>query len=339
MATIRKRGNSWQAIVSRKGVYESESSLVRAHVAAWAKKLEAEIEAGRFTGESNKTFSDLLDKYAEDYSSKNEGNDKEVLRFAMYKRLYPDLVSLKVSSLTPDILAREWRDKRAAVVSAGTVRREWNTLSKAFNTAVKQYKWMKFNPLSELARPAAPEPRDRRITEKEIKDILYCMGYEPDQTPELVSERVGAIWLFAIETAMRLKEMCILKWEWVDLEKRTVSVPKLTVSHTKTGARKVPLTKKAVAIIEQMLAGRDTVDSEELVFRLKESQVDANFRKYRDQALVDGLTFHDSKHEAVTRLASKVRIEDLSRIVGTRNLKILMGYYNRSAEDIAQDLN
>lgn len=339
MATIRKRGNSWQAIINRKGTYLSESSPLRAHVAAWAKKTEAEIDAGRFTGESYKTFSELLDTYATDYSSKNEGGDKEVMRFEMYKRLYPELLEKKVSSLSSDVLAREWRDKRIEVVAPGTVRREWNTLSKVFNTAVTQYKWMKSNPLVGLARPTAPEPRDRRITEKEITDILYCMGYEPDQYPEFISEKVGAIWLFAIETAMRLKEMCILKWEWVDLENRVVSVPKLTVSHTKTGARKVPLTKKAVSILEQMLNGRDTVDSDELVFKLKESQVDANFRKYRDQALVKGLTFHDSKHEAVTRLAGKVRIEDLSRIVGTRNLKILMGYYNRSAEDIAQDLN
>ena len=339
MATIRKRGNSWQAIINRKGFYLSESSDTRAHVVAWAKKVEAEINAGYFTGESNKTFADLIDAYAEEYSTKNEGGDKELLRFEMYKRLYPDLMERKVSSLTSDILAREWRDKRTEVVSAGTVLREWNTLSKVFTTAVKQYKWMNVNPLSNLTRPIAPEPRDRRISDKEITDITNCMGYNAEKYPELISERVGAIWLFAIETAMRMKEMCILKWKWVDLENRVVLVPKLSEIHTKTGSRKVPLTKKAVKIIEQMLAGRDTVDSEELVFKLNESQVDSNFRKYRDRANVKGLTFHDSKHEAVTRLASKVRIEDLSRIVGTRNLKILMGYYNRSAEDIAQDLN
>lgn len=339
MATIRKRGNSWQAIVNRKGVYLSESSPIRAHVVAWAKKTETAVDAGKFTGESGKTLVNLFDRYAEEYSSKNEGGHKEILRFEMYKRLYPDLVALRVSSLTADVMAREWRDKRAEVVADGTLRREWGTLSKMFNTAIRQYKWMSVNPLTELSRPAAPEPRDRRITEKEINDILYCMGYSPNGSPETVATRVAVIWLFAIETAMRLKEMCILQWGWVDLQNRVVSVPKLTVAHTKTGARKVPLTKRAVQLIEQMLNGRETVDSEELVFGLKESQVDANFRKYRDQALVKGLTFHDSKHEAVTRLASKVRIEDLSRIVGTRNLKILMGYYNRSAEDIAQDLN
>lgn len=339
MATIRKRGSSWQAIVNRKGVYVSESSPIKAHVVAWAKKIETEIEANKFTGKSNKTFADLLEAYGNEYSIKNEGGNKEIIRFNMYKRLYPDLMEMKLSALDSHVMATMWRDKRAAVVKPGSLRREWNTLSAVFNTAVKQYKWMNINPLNELSRPAAPEPRDRRITDNEIIDILACMGYKSDEYPKTIAAKTGAIWLFALETAMRQKEMCILKWGWVDLEKRTVSVPKLIVEHTKTGHRKIPLTLKAVTLIEQMLNERTVVDSEDLVFGLSEAQVSSNFRKYRDRALVKGLTFHDSKHEAVTRLASKVRIEDLSRIVGTRSLKILMGYYNRSAEDIAKDLN
>lgn len=339
MATIRKRGKTWQAIVNRKGVYASESSPIKAHVVAWAKKIETEIEANKFTGESNKTFADLLNAYGDEYSIKNEGGSKEVMRFKMYARLYPDLLAKKLSALNSHVMAVEWRDQRSAVVKPGSVRREWNTLSKVFNTAVKQYKWMNVNPLEELSRPTAPEPRERRVTDEEVTKILGCMGYKSDQYPKTISAKTGTVWLFALETAMRQKEICILKWEWVDLEKRTVSIPKLTVEHTKTGARKIPLTLKAVALIEKMLNGRSVVDSEERVFGLSESQVSSNFRKYRDRALIKGMTFHDSKHEAVTRLASKMRIEDLSRVVGTRNLKILMGYYNRSAEDIAQDLN
>jgi integrase len=50
------------------------------------------------------------------------------------------------------------------------------------------------------------------------------------------------------------------------------------------------------------------------------------------------LTFHDTRHEAITRLAAKLNVLDLARMVGHRDIKQLQVYYNAPAEEIAMRL-
>jgi len=71
------------------------------------------------------------------------------------------------------------------------------------------------------------------------------------------------------------------------------------------------------------------------VFDMTPRQLDANWRRLRSKAKVEGLTFHDARHAAITQLAQRVEVMDLARIVGHTDLKMLLTYYNRSAEDIA----
>ena len=52
-----------------------------------------------------------------------------------------------------------------------------------------------------------------------------------------------------------------------------------------------------------------------------------------------GLTFHDTRHEAITRLAKKLHPLDLARMTGHTNLQELMTYYNESAADVAAMLD
>jgi len=67
-------------------------------------------------------------------------------------------------------------------------------------------------------------------------------------------------------------------------------------------------------------------------------QRDALFRKAVGRAGIQDLHFHDSRHEAITRLSKKMDVLDLARTVGTRDLKTLMTYYERSAADLAKQL-
>jgi integrase len=69
-----------------------------------------------------------------------------------------------------------------------------------------------------------------------------------------------------------------------------------------------------------------------------ETPGDALFRKCRDRAGIVGLHFHDSRHEAITRLAQRLDVLDLARMVGHRDLKMLQAYYNATAEEIAARL-
>lgn len=134
--------------------------------------------------------------------------------------------------------------------------------------------------------------------------------------------------LFAIETAMRAGEIAGLTWADIDLDKRIAFLPQ-----TKNGfSRKVPLSAEAIRLINQM--DRET----EAVFNLSTAQIDSLFRKAKAMALIEDLHFHDMRHEAITRLAGKLNILELARMVGHRDLKQLQVYFNLSAEDMAKKL-
>lgn len=80
------------------------------------------------------------------------------------------------------------------------------------------------------------------------------------------------------------------------------------------------------------------VEDGQPLFGLTDRSRDVLFRKGRDRSLIKGLTFHDTRHEAITRLARKIEPLALARMTGHTNLQELMTYYNESAADIAARL-
>jgi len=97
--------------------------------------------------------------------------------------------------------------------------------------------------------------------------------------------------------------------------------------------RDVPLSKQAMEILEILPHDNPTC------FKISATQRDAHFRKYRELAGIKDMRFHDSRHEALTRLAQKLHILDLARMAGMRNTKTLMIYYNATASEIAKKLD
>lgn len=52
-----------------------------------------------------------------------------------------------------------------------------------------------------------------------------------------------------------------------------------------------------------------------------------------------GLRFHDLRHEAITRLAQRLDVLDLARMIGHRDLRSLQVYYNPTPAEIAGRLD
>jgi integrase len=55
--------------------------------------------------------------------------------------------------------------------------------------------------------------------------------------------------------------------------------------------------------------------------------------------LIVDLHWHDTRHTAITRLAKKLNVLELARIVGHKDLRNLQIYYNESAEELAKKLD
>ncbi len=127
---------------------------------------------------------------------------------------------------------------------------------------------------------------------------------------------------------MRAGEILSLGRANLDLNKRIATVAHKT-QHLTGRPRIVPLTRKSARLLRP-------VAHKEKCFEVSSASLDALFRKARDQMLIKGLHFHDSRAEALTRLSRKVDVMTLAKISGHKDLSILQNtYYRESAEDIA----
>lgn len=340
MASIEKRGQRYRARMRVGGQDLSQTFRTKAEANEWVAQQTLDHAAGKLGRVPDKLFADLICRYRDEVTSSKDGARWEQLRFAALlgeplaggvQRDSDPLVQVRLLDLGPEHFAA-WRDRRLLKVSAATVLREWNMLSAACTRAVREWRWLHENPMRQVSRPAAPQPRSRRVTDDEISKITYVCGYQPDIQLKTMQVRVAAAFLFAIETAMRAGEICALKWIDIDLDKRIAHVRAIEPGARKTGiARVVPLSKAAIAILKQ-LEGIDGVK----VFVLKPSLLEALFRKAKKMALIDGLHFHDTRREALTRLAAKVDVMTLAKISGHKDLRILQSvYYAPNMGDVA----
>lgn len=303
----------------RGGKRESGTFLSKAQAVAWAFQREAEMVGERLPDHSVK---DALRRYAQDVSPKHKGEKWEVLRLGLLQR--DPLAAVRLPSLTATHVA-EWRDRRLQAVSGASVRREMNLLQSVFKSCRREWGWLRLDPLADVDRPPNPASRKRRISQDEIDRVTLALGYNGGP-PETVSDRVALAFLFAIETAMRSGE--ILGMCWQDVGAKSVTLPR-----TKNGdVRKVPLSPFAREILA-LLPRCDGV-----VFGLDSGQRDALFRKARDRAKIANLHFHDSRAEAIWRLSRDLDVMELARVIGHRDLKSLLFYYETSADELADRL-
>lgn len=316
MAAPVKDGKKWRHRVMVDGVRSSGTFDTKAAALAW-EAVQRTTPAGG--GATTQTNQDAFIRYEREVSTKKKGHRWEVLRLAAFGR--SSLGPLKIKD-TDESHVAAWRDERLKSVSGSTVDREMNLLSNVFTIARKEWKWVKSSPTTDVSRPKGNPPRFRRVSKAESDQICVALGWR-DQPPTTKQQRVAAAFLFAIETAMRCGEICKLK-------KENVSGRVAHVIDPKNGEdRHVPLSPRALEIWAMVPDG----------FGVSPATVDALFRAARDdRTTIKDLHFHDSRHEATTRLAGKLHVLDLARVTGHKDLKKLMIYYNESAEDIAAKL-
>ena len=327
MASFRKNARGkWEAQVARKGVRKGGTFDTKAEAKAWANQVENEILGGK-KGAIDKTLGDLLEKYRTDVVPSKGAADIEDRRIKHI--LKNDIAKVSLKEFNASHIAK-WRDERVKSAAPATVVRDMATMSAAIGRAVKEWKWLDHNPFTDVSWPKPAPGRDRRIADIEIEKILFCAGYQYDEKPESVRARTAAAFLFAIETAMRDGEIATLAMSNVFVDKKYASLR--TRDADGYNKRNVPLSPEALRIIKQMDV------KEGLLFGLTATQITATFKRLKQACLIEDLTFHDTRHEAVTRLASKLDVLDLARMTGHKNLNQLKTYYNRSATDIAGDL-
>lgn len=323
MATIKKRSNKrFTAEIRKAGQYLSKTFDTRVQAMAWAAETEQALEPDGLV--KGKTLGDLLSRYRDDItpkkkSKRNESNRiNRILRDPICERLLSELRQGHIHS---------WIEQSLATKKSSSVNRDLNLFSAVLEQG-KRWEWTRTNPVRGIKRPINPQPRDRRISDKEIERILDALGFDGKHVTEH-RDIIAVAFLFALETAMRQGEIWKLEWDDVFLEKCFVRL-----HDTKNGSKRdVPLSQEAIRLLRLLPA--NTVK----VFNCNQQSSGTLFRRCLELAEIKGLTFHDTRHEALTRLARKLQVLDLARMVGHRDPRSLMIYYNATAQEIAAQLN
>lgn len=330
MAAYEKRGSKWRAKVALLGRNESQTFPTKAEAIAWASAREVAIRNDTTKGvQSHRTVDEAFSRYATEVSEHKKGKRLEKVRLNALAQMEIDGVrfgSMNLVDVTPEIIGA-WRDMRLKVVLGSTINRDLNLLSHVFSIARDEWRWIAASPTEKVRRPKEPPPRDYLYSDDEIDRVCVALGFD-EKIAVRSSQRVAVAFLFAIESAMRAGE--ILAFTKSHIVGRTV---RLTPEITKNGfGRDVPLSKRAVELLELL----PPVDDGMPVFDMASASLDALFRKGKTRAGIEGATFHDTRHLAITRLAKKFpNVLDLARMTGHRDLKKLMIYYNESAENMA----
>ena len=323
MATYRKRSNAWRVEIRKQGQYLSNSFPTKAEAKEWATSQEALILSGKVINAAyGKTVADAFTRYATEVSPTKRGGRWETIRL---RSLSKDKLALVAMNDLKTVHMADYRDRRLKQVSPSTVNRELNLMSAIFTRARKEWHWLNENPIYDLDRPKRPRPRDRRISEDEINRIILSLGYNRTGDIRTKNQLVALFFLLAIETGMRLGELCSMDHGCVNLSRKYVTLDK-----TKNGdQRNVPLSSCAVELMFQFL---------KTDVRVTSGVASSLFRRARNNADIYDLHFHDTRHEAITRLTKKLDVLALARMVGHRDVRSLMIYYNETATELTEML-
>jgi len=323
MASIQRSRGGWRVQVVVDGRRLSRCFKRKAEAKAWAMAQEMKQDDQVLP---DYTWAQALDKFQEKVSCHRAGAQWEKPRLERFAQAH--FAGLRLGDLRAEAFA-QWRDARLQQVKPGTVAREMTLMRAVLETARRDWHWLHHNPMKDVRWPKCPNGRARRILPQEEAALVAAFGLNQGLKAHTCTQRVGLAFLLALETGMRSSEMLSLTWPHIHLKQRYVRLPK-----TKNGdTRDVPLSRRAVAILQTLPQQSGPV------FQLTAAQRDALWRKVRDKTGIADLHFHDSRAEAIWRLPKKLNVLDLARIIGHRDPKSLMIYYNDSASELAKLLD
>lgn len=299
-----------QVQIFRRGVRKSQSFESKGAAVAWAGRVEGEIMAGVRGEVPNLTVLALFERYEKEVSAHKKGKRWEVVRLMALGRDSLALVKLRQLD-TPHVAA--WQQRWLERMKSASVRRVRNLLNNVFEIAVNEWHWLKKNPFGprgkSVRRPKDGKARDRIATPVEQEILIR-------EASEDLSRAIVA----ALETAMRAGDIA---------SKPAINGHVAKLPDSKNGeGRQVPLSAKAKKVFEEGI-------------NLSAGSISTLFARLckEIQPPIKGLTFHDLKHTAMTRLSKKLDPWELCKMTGNKDIKLVLRvYYKMDPEDVAKKL-
>ena len=332
MATFRKRPGpggrtAWQAQIIRRGHERQYKTFdTKAEAEAWARQIEGEMDRGVFTSRAEAeatTLAEALERYAREVvSGKKSKGEISIVRWWASSALG----GRSMASIRGKDIADAIKIKAESGASPKTILIYIATLRHMFNIAAREWGMESLrNPVDLVRKPRLPSGRNRRLVGDEQARLMAAA--------EAYGGEIRSLIIWAIETAMRRGEIAAMRWEHLDRQARVLLIPE-----TKTGTpREVPLSRAAMAILDEKSTVGNTGGP---VWSLRADSISQAFKRVCKAAGIEGLTFHDLRHEAASRLGEKAFSPlEVAAITGHKTMQMVKRYSHFRAKDFVGRLD
>ncbi|WP_205736201.1 site-specific integrase [Acidiferrobacter sp. SPIII_3] len=279
----------------------------------------------------NTTLAEALDRYLTEVTPGKRRPENEA---GFIRRWQAQPLARRVlATIRGKDMAAYIQQRQSDGVGANTIRLELALLSHLFNTARTAWGMESLaNPVEAVKgqRPKLPQGRDRRLRDDECARLLT--------SAQAYGGEIGPLITWAIETAMRRGEIAAMRWEHLDgpsgPQCRQARV--LLIPETKTGTpRRIPLSTAAVATLNALPRRPDGH-----VWSMRPDSISQAFERVCKAAGIEGLTFHDLRHEAASRLSEKgFEAMEVAAITGHKTMQMVKRYTHFRAEDLVGRLD
>ena len=323
-----KQGPVWWTSLTYKG------KRIRRSLETTDKKLAQQIEAkirteiveGKYFEKSVgeiKTLKEMMDKFMQEHAPKVSASMQNSYT-ASLKHLLPYFGISKLTAITPMTIYQYKVLRKSAGAKPATINRELAMLSKAFNLGMKQWEWVKDNPMSRVEKEKENNGRDRWLTEDNEKRLL-------DNSPSWLRDIIA----FDLNTGLRQDELLSLQWSRVNLFRRTI-----IIQESKNGRpRTIPLIQKSLDILTEKSKIRNIKN--DLVFvngvgtKIDRHNLRRAFNIAVEKAGIENFHFHDLRHTFATRLTQGgVDLYIISKLLGHQDIRMTQRYAHHCPESL-----
>ena len=295
------------------GQYFDRSFKSKTLAKKWKRDMESAIEHDRyeFTNPATKhTLAELIDLYIERILPSKPKNAKNTLRHLLWWK--QELGHLLLAQIRPSLIAEKRDELLAGFVrdsklrSPSTVVRYLSSLSHVFSKAVKEWEWLRENPVFKIEKPKQAQGRKRVLDEVEQKRLLQACE-------ESGSKDLFLVVALALGTGMRKGEIMSLQWKDINFSDGKAII---FLEKTKNGRpRSILITGLLLSLLQNRRANQR---GDSLLFPSpncpsRPIDIRSAWEKALDKAGIEGFVFHGLRHQAASCAAT---IENNPLVIG-----------------------
>ncbi len=317
MATIRRSGSGWQALIRKKQYQGQRSKTFRSQAAAkqWANAVESSLQRpSKLALKPPQTFQEAIDLYIQGPLQDHLSGHNETYPLKVLASSWMGAIPLEELSIRHFAL---WRDERLVKVKPNTVMRELRILRVLLDWAKDELSCqLNSNPARELKVRGVSDARFPHLTPSQKKKLLIALGQSKNPNHK-------ALTLLALSTGMRRSELLGLRWDDFDMENKLVHLNRKGCAATGIQAshRIVPLSDQTISILKE-----HPKDSTRVI-GLSIGAARHGFRRARAAAGLTNLRFHDLRHIAISNMwADGMNALEISAASGHKDIRMLMRY-------------